>query len=85
MNEPIHMWFGLTYSSYLVLHRTLLQSMPEEWQEKFVACLEELNEAYGDQVPNFKYEVRAKADGKYAHDPLADYQRGRRKIPRSKP
>jgi len=25
----IHTWFGLTYANYLVLPRTLLQSMPE--------------------------------------------------------
>jgi hypothetical protein len=43
--EPIHGWFGLTYSSYLVLPRTVLQSMPVEWQERFVDLLEELGEA----------------------------------------
>lgn len=81
-HKTIHDWFGLTYSSYLVLHRSLLQSMPDEWQERFVAMLEEFDEAFGDErglVSSF--HVRASVDGKFAHDPLADYSRGRRRIP----
>lgn len=42
----IHAWFGLSYSNYLVLHRTLMQSMPAEWQERAVALLSELTDAY---------------------------------------
>ena len=83
-SEPIHLWFNLTYSSYLVLQRTLLQSMPTEWQVRFVRCLEELDAAFGDQMPDVSYSVRTRIDGKYAHDPLADYQRGRRTIQMTK-
>ncbi|MEU3851763.1 hypothetical protein [Streptomyces sp. NPDC029554] len=56
---PIHGWFSLSYSNYLVLHRTLLQSMPIEWQERMVACLEELREAYRhiEQPEGFKVEA----------------------------
>lgn len=43
---PIHLWFGLSYTNYQVLHRALMQSMPTEWQERMVACLEELQAAY---------------------------------------
>jgi hypothetical protein len=43
---PIHGWFGLSYTNYQVLHRTLMQSMPTAWQERMVACLEELAAAY---------------------------------------
>jgi len=46
LNGPVHTWFGLTYANYQVLHRTLMQSMPVGWQERMVACLEELREAY---------------------------------------
>lgn len=45
-NGPIHDWFGLSYSNYLVLHRTFLQSMPIEFQQRMVACLEELSAAF---------------------------------------
>lgn len=45
-NEAIHGFFGLSYSNYLVLPRTLLQSMPGDWQVGFVGLLHELNAAF---------------------------------------
>lgn len=61
-DEPergIHEWFGLTYANYLVLPRTLLQSMPAEWQQRMVACLDELDTAF-DHVPQAQaYDVIA--------------------------
>jgi hypothetical protein len=45
-NGPIHTWVGLSYSNYQVLHRTLMQSMPPEWQQRMVACLKELRDAF---------------------------------------
>lgn len=56
---PIHLWFELSYSNYAVLHRTLMQSMPVEWQQRMVRCLEELDEAFGhiERAPG--YEVKA--------------------------
>lgn len=44
--EAIHGYFSLSYANYLVLHRTLMQSMPDEWQNRMVACLNELEEAF---------------------------------------
>lgn len=82
MTEPIHNWFELTYSNYLVLHRSILQSMPDGWQEKFVALLEEMREAARD-VPNLpsKFVVQVRGDdGRFVSDPYSDYQRGRRGI-----
>lgn len=43
-NEPIHEWFELSYAQYLTIPRSVLQSMPQEWQDRFVKCLEELKE-----------------------------------------
>jgi len=45
-DTPIHDWFGLTYAQYLAIPRSILQSMPIDWQEKFVACLEQLDEQF---------------------------------------
>lgn len=56
---PIHGWFSLSYSNYQVLHRTLMQSMPTEWQERMVACLEELQAAYAHIEQPERFEVRA--------------------------
>lgn len=56
---PVHLWFELSYSNYAVLHRTLMQSMPVEWQERMVRCLEELDDAFShiERAPG--YEVKA--------------------------
>ncbi|KPC67323.1 hypothetical protein ADL35_45815, partial [Streptomyces sp. NRRL WC-3753] len=43
---PIHEWFSLTYSNYLVLPRTLMQSMPTGWQMRMAACLNEMQDAF---------------------------------------
>lgn len=56
--EPIHLWFSLSYSNYLVLARSVLQSMPQEWQARFVVLLEEMNDSYG-HLDWPAYEVRA--------------------------
>ncbi|MEU9014308.1 hypothetical protein AB0D12_31965 [Streptomyces sp. NPDC048479] len=55
----IHTHFGLSYANYLVLPRTLLQSMPKDWQQPFVALLEQLHSGF-DHVPQAPaYEVTA--------------------------
>jgi hypothetical protein len=55
--EAIHGFFGLSYSTYLVLHRSLLQSMPDEWQNEFVALLNQLHAAFRHVEQTECYEV----------------------------
>lgn len=43
---PIHDYFELTYADHLVKNRTLLQSMPTEWQKQFVALLRQFDDAF---------------------------------------
>ena len=80
--EPIHAWFGLTYAQYLTIPRTVLQSMPNEWQQRFVKCLEEMNNTI-DWKPEegTYYCYLRKPNGRFTKDPLADYERGRRQLP----
>jgi hypothetical protein len=80
-SEAIHIFFGLSYSSYLVLPRTALQSAPDEWQRKFVDLLNELEEMFPQMSGT--YWVRKQKDGKFVHDELADHERGRRKLARA--
>jgi hypothetical protein len=126
-DDAIHGWFNLTYANYLVIPRSILQSMPGDWQTSFVALLRQYEEAVTASdlfIP--PYEVRAlerrrqlldpptcpecegegeDADGKrceackgegvdadidpryetaeevgITEDPLADYERGRRRV-----
>ncbi len=104
--DAIHNHFGLTYAQYIVLPRTALQSMPDEWQSQFVALIEKLNETFAylphETIPagrdlDMQYRVtidrlREVPDednpGQFVsqwrnddiEDPLADYQRGRRRL-----
>lgn len=57
--NAIHCNFGLSYANYLVLPRTLLQSMPDEWQTQFVTLLETLEEAFAHVPQAGVYEVTA--------------------------
>lgn len=80
-NEPVHEGFELTYANYLVLHRTLMQSMPVEWQRRIMTCVEELNEAFGHVPQPYGYLVQARdADGRFVKDPVPHYNRGRTRI-----
>lgn len=65
-NGPIHRHFGLSYSNYLVLPRTLLQSMPLEWQERAVALLDELAAAFSHVEQPDCYEVTAAREVTYS-------------------
>jgi len=82
IKEPIHDYFSLSYANYLVLPRTVLQSMPNEWQEKFVELLEEIPEMFGvDWEPKGGYRVLALNEDKhFIKDPYSNYERGRRKL-----
>lgn len=79
----IHTWFSLSYAAYLVLPRSILQSMPDEWQERFVACLQEVEEAgYTCPTPGLTYSVNVRDNrtGRFEKDSYADYNRGRRVV-----
>lgn len=73
-NAPIHAWFGLSYAKYLVLPRSILQSMPVEWQKDFVKLLEQLDtNCINMDIGTPDYSVLAKKDGKFIKDPYRDY------------
>lgn len=55
----IHTWFGLSGANYFVAPRTLLQSMPAEWQHRAVALFRELHEAYAHVPQADGYRVEA--------------------------
>jgi hypothetical protein len=92
MKKDIHTWFGLTYAQYLTIPRSVLQSMPLEWQHKFVELLDELGDTYWTDIlpdgTDYRVELRKLEStvaggqkwGKKVDDPLADYKRGRRNV-----
>lgn len=79
--EAIHLWFSLSYSNYLVLPRSVLQSMPPEWQQQFCTLLDQLREEFGELPWPHSYMVCARrSDGKFIKDEIPHYNRGRTKL-----
>lgn len=82
--EPIHGWFELSYAQYLTVPRSVLQSMSAEWQRRFVTCLKQLDETIDWRPDGAQYWVTLRGHhgaGNELLDPLADYERGRRRVP----
>lgn len=77
----VHAWFGLTYANYLVVPRSVLQSMPDEWQHRFTALMGEVHEAFGHLDYPASYDVKAKdQDGRFQRDAIPHYNRGRTRL-----
>jgi hypothetical protein len=68
---PIHQMFGLTYSSYFCVPRLALQEMPIEWQEAFVALVEQL-----PVTPEYTVLLRDPKGRRFITDPWRHYRRG---------
>lgn len=81
-DDYIHNWFGLTYANYLVLPRSILQSMDAEWQKKMVELLDELNEKIIDEgiILMPEYSVEAIDNDKIITDPYQNYWRDNQRI-----
>jgi hypothetical protein len=79
----VHTFFGLSYASYLVVNRSLLQSMPLAWQFRFTTLMGEMWGHFDDEYADVGYEVRVRDrdTGRYRRDPIPNYQRGRTFIP----
>jgi hypothetical protein len=74
VDSPVHVWFGLTYSAYFVMPRLALQALPLEWQERFVALMNEANDM-GLETPEYSVHRRDER-GRFFKDPWANYRRG---------
>lgn len=83
--EAIHRWFELTHAQYLTIPRSVLQSMPEEWQRDFVHLLELLDDSIDWRPESGCYWVRLRDKrGRFVEDKFMDYARGRRIVSRRK-
>lgn len=83
--DHIHEYFELSYAHYLVIPRTLLQSMPSGWQKDFVKLLEEFEDRFTrfEWLPEGTfYNVQLKDRKGKIHsigeDIFNNYERGRR-------
>ena len=75
--SPIHIWFGLSYSNYLVMPRLLLEDMSLEWQTKFIDLLEDWEEEFSDLLMGRDYTVQLRDKyGRFRDDALSNYRHG---------
>lgn len=75
MDGPVHAWFELSYAQYLTVPRSVLQIMPREWQERFAACLRELDATIDWRPNEGRYWVQLKdGAGRYVSDPFMKYR-----------
>ena len=78
--KSVHHWFELSYAHYLVIPRSVLQAMPDEWQDRFVGCLEELDDMIDWRPKNACYYVDlhqlddSGERGKKIRDPFLPYR-----------
>ena len=75
IERDVSLFFGLSYSSFLTVPRSILEAMPHEWQVKFVALLDEMDETFDWRPEEGNYWVKLKGrDGCYKHDPFMEYR-----------
>lgn len=82
--DPVNLFFELSYANYLVIPRSVLEAMPDNWQRRFVECLEELDEAidwrpkegecYQVTLRDVEESGRNPEWGAARPDPLANYR-----------
>lgn len=82
----VHGYFGLSYANFAVFPRALLQSMPEEWQERFVRMMIEFDHYWSDLPDGFLpkgYRVQPTENGNlvsFDDYTLPHYNRGRTRV-----
>lgn len=72
-DQDVHNWFELSYASYLVLPRSLMQAMPADWQHRFVELLEDMQATFRQENDNYTVLLRDEG-GKYTTDPFRRYR-----------
>lgn len=75
VEPPFHAWFGLTYSHYLVIPRSILEAMPLDWQNSMIALLDEARDKLDTDKIQDRYSVQLRgSDVNYVPDPFANYR-----------
>lgn len=77
-SDALDLWFGLSRASFAILPRTLMQEMPDEWQGKMAALLNEYDAAFTEWPTDQWDAVRAQLtkNGKCVRSPewLVNYR-----------
>lgn len=61
-------YFGLSYASWITLPRVLAHEMPDDWQSRMAALLQEFDAAFKN-IPRYDVQVQLKRDGRFVSMP----------------
>lgn len=76
-HEALELWFELSYAQFFTVPRLVLNAMPDEWQGRLAALMEELDDAIDWRPKEGRYYVRLRDDsGRFARPPLWNYRYG---------
>ncbi len=76
-HDALEMWFELSYAQFLTVPRLVLNAMPDEWQGRLAALMEELDGAIDWRPKEGRYYVRLRDDrGRFTRAPLWNYRYG---------
>lgn len=74
-DDPVHIWFGLSYAQYITVPRSIMEAMPYAWQKKMVQLLKELDSTFEWLPKEGRYWCRLKDEkGRFVDDPLMEYR-----------
>lgn len=76
-HDKLHSWFGLSYASFLVLPRSFMNEMPDEWQGKMADLLNEYDQTFKCVEEIDSVFVCARKDNKFTKIPewVVNYRR----------
>lgn len=72
--NDVHASFGLSYASYLVVPRTLLQEMPGAWQHELITLLEAVWDEFPGHHSEYAVFMRDPETSRFVRDPLRGYR-----------
>jgi hypothetical protein len=76
-HAALSLWFELSYAQFLTVPRLVLEAMPDEWQGKLAALMEELDATIDWRPRDGRYYVRLRdANGRFTEAPLWNYRYG---------
>lgn len=58
--DRLWMWFGLSYAGWLTMPRVMMHAMPDDWQDRMAALLEEWDATWdSSEMPNTRVQAVA--------------------------
>jgi len=74
-HAQLWLWFGLSRASWLTLPRVMMHEMPDEWQAKMAALLEQWDATWTNP-PDIETCVQIRQEGKFVATPefLVNYR-----------